>query len=86
VLLDFKPTYLFLLQFKLFRFQELSWYADWTVLRAYHEIPQLFAESRGVLVQEASELNLNLFDLRLLEVRSGDKVLLSLVSRIGSAR
>jgi hypothetical protein len=63
--------YLFLLQLELLRFQKLTRYAHGTVLRAQHEIPQLFAKRMRLLVQEARELDLNLFDFWLSNVRKG---------------
>jgi hypothetical protein len=60
--------YLLLLQLELLRFQKLTRYAHGAVLRAQHEVPQLFAEGMRVLVQEARELDLNLLNFRLSNV------------------
>jgi len=58
-------------QLQLFRLEKLLGYALGIGLRAQAQIPQLFTKFGGILVKEASELDLQKFDIRLQKSMSG---------------
>lgn len=58
-------TNLLLYQLQFLGLQQLLRHSLWTRLGAQKKLPELFAEGRGIFVEEPGELNLECFDIRL---------------------